>query len=544
MQRRRDLACATLLFIFGLLLQASLRLAFHADIPLGLDMDLWGFSVLDVGSGWVSSVPPAYPMLAAGLSWLSGCSNLWAAVTVSALAVAAVPPASFGFARLLGASWKRAVVVGCVAAVFPGVLPFGLMVSPDGLATLSLLAGAAAAAAFVQRVTRGRLVLFAVTMAFVSVTREHGAIAAYLGCLVAVAAPRRIESRLLALVTVLAALAFVPLVAGHPVALPGFASWSARLLLPIRDILSHTHDLTDRYPVSETDLGPLHTVVYAAVRAPESWIWVLLAGVALYRAPWAHRAAALVGVVPALAGLVVISEARHVWVVTPAAMALWLARPRATAGGRRFVLGAAALLALLAQARWVDPSSDLGRERSHADLMSVSSEIRRQLRSAHGTQEQSLAMCALSGDSGLWAGSPGAFAFCPMRQNRATNQLTAANLNTWYKGHQPPGPLWTRVEGPGFGMPVHRYMWAGPGQDRPCTDSHPHPDTPYRSAPARIAAMVPDCEIPESFVNAFLTQAGLTRAEFEAEPARELPGPTMRGGSAAPAGASQPPTDR
>ena len=502
MSRTTHTGFVAALFVLGVVVQLILRLVFEVDTPIGLDLDLWGFAVLKAGAHQEMVLPPAFPGLAALVMGAASCSNLWAAVVVSAVTVAAVPPTTFVLARLLGASVQRSLLAGGAVLVFPGIAGFGLLVRPDGMATLTLVGCAAAGVAFTKRRNLRRLLLFAVALAIASLTREHGAVAAYTGCVVAVVVPRRLSTRLISLAVVLGVLALAPLAVGHPPALPGFTTWSARLFLPIRDILQHSDDIAARYPVGEHDLGMLHTWVYALSRAPVSWAWVFIALFTLLRAPVTHRAAAMIGIVPALPGLLVISEARHVWVVVPVAVAVWLAASDGRFPGRRVVVGVAAALSILVQILWLDPPRETGRERSALGKRSLSSEISRQVENARALRRQGEAMCAMAGEVGLWSGSAGAFAFCPMRQHLASNELTVANLHSWYKGNDPPGPRWRRVRGPDFVSPLYRFLWVGPDQERPCASSQPHADTPYRAARAQPATMVPECDIPDAFLEA------------------------------------------
>ncbi len=500
MFRSLDSRLALVLLLLGLCAQGLLRWVLELELPMGLDMDMWVMAVHDAATWHEVPLFPLYPSASALLMSVTGSDGLTAAQRVSAAAVGLVPAAAFLLARVIGAGPWRALIAGLAALLFPGVVAFGVLVGPDGLTTLVLLLAAAAAALLVSRPGWASCAAFALALGLLGLVREHGVIALVLGLAVPLMAPDRATRRAAYLVIVAAVALAAPLLLGQRPALPGMTAWSARMMLPLRELIQGSSDLTDRFPVGEQDLGVLHPLVYALTRATIGWIWVLLGGLAATRAPRALRAALLVGMVPALAGLVVLSEPRHVWVVVPVCMAAWLAAPRRR-HAEAILVGL--VVVVLAQTRWVPYVAAVGRDRGWRAQYSVSSELSRLQESSEALASQGRAICALAGEGDLWSGKSKAFAFCPLRQHRASDKPTAANLHCWHAGDEPPGELWRRVNQPGIHMSIYRYLWSGPDAERPCADARPVPETPFRARQVRPARMVPACRVDPSLVEAW-----------------------------------------
>ncbi|MFH1463717.1 MAG: hypothetical protein ABIO70_04950 [Pseudomonadota bacterium] len=503
MLRRSDAIPIAILLSLAVLAQLLLRSLLDVDLPIGLDMELWGFATLNASVGGESFMHPLYPVLSSLLMQIAGMTHLDAAVVVSSLAGVLVPPATWGLARLLGATPRTALGAGLAALLFPGVLVFGSLVSADAATTLALIALAAAAAAYARTPDWRRLGLLVAALAVTSILREHGTLCAVLSVPLVLLAPERHHQRVLGLVAIAAGLVLAPLLVGAPPSLPGTAPWAGRLLVPLMDILDE-HDATlARFPVGGLDLGPFHTIAFAVTRAPVAWVWVALAYTASLRGDRALRAAMLVGVGPALAGLMVISQPRHVWVTLPICIAAWLAAPRAAGTPRRLVLASSALLLLLAQTRWI-PLENEGKQRNTwKDSYSISTEIGRFVHESGQYRRRSAAICALAGPNDLWAGDPDPFLFCPMRQTRVYQEPDAANLHTWYAGERAPCEGWRRVWHPDIHTPVFRFLWMGADRPIPCADSAPAADTPYREMPPQPATMAPPCEADAAFVVAY-----------------------------------------
>jgi hypothetical protein len=230
----------------------------------------------------------------------------------------------------------------------------------------------------------------------------------------------------------------------------------------------------------------------------------------------------MVAVGPALVGLAVISQPRHVWVTLPVCAAVWLANRYTSRRANALSWGVALALGVLSQARWIPVPEINHGERTWRDAFSVSTELVRLEHSSEVRQRSSAILCAMASPNDLWSGDPSAFTFCPLRAHRVDDEPTAANLHCWFSGEDPPSDAWRPVQVPDLTPPVYRYLWQGPDHPIPCADSAPLHTTPFRAMPIVPAVMEPPCEADATWVTAAKAALGI-------EDAPERPGRPRRG---------------
>jgi hypothetical protein len=518
--RRTDAAHLVSLTLLAVLAQVALRAAIGIRLPIGLDIDLWGLETMNAHAGVPTQLHPVYPALAAMLMRVAGIGHLAAGVWVSAAAAVLTPAATWGLARQLGAPRGAALTAGGVALLFPGTLSFGALVSADALTTLMLIGVAAATAAYARTPDLLRLGLMAGVLAVATITREHGLVCAGLAIPVVMLCPERPLHRVLGVAAITGAVLLAPLLVGQAPTLPGAAPWSGRMLVPLLDILDK-HDATlARFPVFGRTLGPFHTVAWALTGAPFAWGWVLLAYLAFLRGGRELRAGLMVAVGPALVGLAVISQPRHVWVTLPVCAAVWLANRYPTRRANTLSWAVALGLGVLALAHWIPAPARTQKERTWREAFSVGTELVRLQHSSEIRQRTSAIICAMATPHDLWSGDPSTFTFCPLRTHRVDDEPTAANLHCWFSGEQPPSDAWRQVQAADLSMPVYRYLWRGPDHPIPCGSSAPLPTTPYHALPVEPATMDPPCEADAAWVAEATAALGVDLGDPAAYPRR------------------------
>jgi hypothetical protein len=442
---------------------------------MGSDSALWGLSARDLGIQTL--VPPLYPGLVAGLHGL-GIPLVAAGWLISSLAHAALSSTVFVLARALGAATVPAAVAAGVALIHPALFEFAHQLQPDALSALFITLLALLS-------LRSERCLWAAALGGVLLfTREHGA--ALLVPLAILVWRRGSTSRERFL----------------PIALLLIAGWIG-LEAPWADRAGGALEALQATDPAELpflrELNQEDRMAYAQLihdgdRVGQlSWhasrslnlawsIWGLLILSLVLAIASARRgdteplwtALLLTGALPAL---VIWSQARHIALLAPIALALCAACWPASKGAR--ALAGLAMLGLLIpwpaqyQKSWEGQRGETLRAQNLAELGEW--------------------ICTRSPEGAFLGGFiQDVGLYCPLRRHDPDGSM--ADWRTWLVTDREPPPSelgeWTAVYGESG--PLQIYQLDPEREPRPCADAVIDPSSPHLAI-ARATGKL-DCE--------------------------------------------------
>jgi hypothetical protein len=452
---------------------ALLRLGAGLWGALGTDAPLWGLTARDLLVGAPPLVPPGYPALVAALIAL-GLPLVPAAVSVSMVAAAGVPPAVFWLARRGGASPAAAGLGAVLALLSPDVAAWAQQVQPDSLAALLtvLLAGA-----LFQARTSARAALIAAGVAgLLPLVREHGLPLAVVAGALLLHARRFGALGLLTVLLCVGPLAF----GGGP--WPWAQPWSDRSSgalavfqatgpesLPfLREL--HRGDRAAYLALVEGGdrVGQLAWHARRALSLSGDGLLIILVAVAV-AAPRGRLLGAWLPLLAAAPALVIWSQRRHVLLLLPLALAVAAAGAGASGWRRRLVVLLVLAGASPALMRWPEAIGGWRAERARAEhFAEVAGWI------AGAAAPGSALLGGVYQDIGLYARLP-----------RHDPDGSEADWLCWFVGEGPPLTVdrsgWEAVYRGSGPLAVWRKVWrAGPDlAPRPCQDGRPIGTTPH-----------------------------------------------------------------
>jgi len=459
----------------------TLGLGSQLPAPAGSDPDLWVLSALNLSVGVPSVVPPLMPTLLRPLLAF-GVPGPVAAQGLSMASHALLGGVVLAATQRLGGTLKTGLLAGLLAVALPSVAVLSVRAQPDALVALWSVGATGMAGAWVQRprpLARHRglfLVLLLVAVCGV-LLRVHGMIGALL--LVGVAGLG--GGRLFRLGRVLVGalgLHLAPLLLGLWPGLLWKLPWTRRLMATAvsGELVGLPEEVARTVSEQGTEVLSLPAqLAWVVEQAPGSWAWVatgLLAVLALARED-RRRIVLAVGVLPALPALFTWGQPRHVAVVVPVCVMVWVLAVRHHRGW--ILPGLAALGLSIVQA-----PSDWERLESEATMVD-------DLRTL-GTE-----LCEQVSPGDLGAGVRAMFLYCPLPVHLPDG--SGADWKTWAVGRRPLGPGWQRVDLGGHR--VYRLEPTRVDSARPCAASLPAADTPYFGTPDVAARLSPACDGPE-----------------------------------------------
>ncbi len=490
---RADAVYLILLTLFGFVLVMAFRTSFGtAGLALGSDPVLWGLSSKNVSVGVPSEVPPLYPSLMALLDPIRGVSVIDAGLFISFIANVAVVPATYLSGRYLGATRLIAALVCLMIPVTPGLVRFGVQISPDALTTLMLVLSVPVVGRFLVRPSWRRFAVLALYGALASLLREHGMVLMLLFAGVAALGRATLQTRAARVGVILAGVCLAPALTLHSPNLPWENPWTSRITEAVGGVekepmnpqpeiyarqVAHekAHEEGDRIGIAK------YHVWHTYWMAPVEWTWLGLGGIALLvgvqRKRWIP---AIVPVMPSLSALLVFSQARHVTVAVPVAIAVFAA----ALSGNRWLKGLGAIglvvLAVRGANNW----------KAYPNLVEM------KVSSAENSRSAGQALCELAAPGDLASGRfYDARVYCPVRHTGLVDDDVA--WNTWMVTNSSPGRGWVKMSDIfsyyGDSYAVFQYRPDLEGEDRPCHGSVAAADTPYFSAERYVAELDPPC---------------------------------------------------
>jgi hypothetical protein len=476
----------------------------HFDIfgaALGTDGMLWGMAAKHMQSGADVRVQPGFPLLISLLERLDGVSVVDAGLGSSAIAFCLLPTLVFAVSRLLGGARLWSGLAGLASVAFPPIWLFGVQVQPDAVSMLLLVLVIPVVRWFQAAPQHAlRLAGLVVFCAVIFHFREHLQMAAFLSCGLMVLATGPSWQRLARPFLVLGLLLLAPSLLIGTATSPLDAPWNARITLLAEGNKTAEQTLGD-WAIRFPDLAEEHEAAHRAddanrlrkihfqhsvTVASSGWIFVLVGLLCVPLLARRMRLAALVPLCSVLPVLAMYSEARHVYLVLPAACAVigaglsqrkwWFENPNGVAlCGSRLVLGAG-LLAVVPL---------------HHDLIvSAHDELSRQAIRARTEKAIAAAFCPHFGPDDVIVVSTAitnpAWLYCPRPQTTLrSGRVYGVDWRAWVISTVDPGTPWEAVDGVSFEMIVYTVRgkaipevyqayrmrpdlaWA----DRPCADA-------------------------------------------------------------------------
>ncbi len=476
--------------------------------PGGSDPGLWLLAVENLRAGSTPTTAPLYPGLAAALT-LVGLDAHRAALLISGLCFALLPPGSWLLARRLGAGSGGSIAAGLLGLALPSTLVFAVQIQADALTALVLLATALTATAWLRRAGWGTLAALAGCAAALSLVREHIVPMAGLMVVLALIPRGSVGVRLVRVAAVLLAIAAAPLLLGQEPGFPWQQVWfQDRVGEAARDatgvgIPRHVEQMgprmRERYEQAiragdQLAITGLH-LRRSLTLSWHAWSFVGLGLVGALLLPWRRRLALGLVLLGAAPPLLAWSQPRHIAIFAPVAAAAWFAG--LARGGRRraVVMGLVALVVVgLAQLEWREVArKQVAQARTRAELMDFGR-----------------ALCAvLEPGAVAIAGDSRKTAYCPLPRVQAA-MGTPYDWKLVWLGEMPARhPAWSSLEAAGWGPlvlerslePVYRLMPALQGEDRPCFESRPVGRASFsRFQPMQSLPLSPACPVASPVV--------------------------------------------
>jgi len=447
-------------------------------------------------------LPPLFPVV---VSWLGQdpASVVRAGGSVAGVGLVLVPPLAYALVRGLGAGAWAGLAAGLVCLGVPSLDVLGLQIQPDSWNVVGFTAAAAVSAQFLRKGTWPWALALAGVGALVPLVREQGLMVWAMLVGVSILGPGAWWARVTRPLFVLGLACVAPVVVGQGAALPWETLWFTRVGNAMGDtasgqvpgfLVEYVHE-PERYQkyleiFKNQDRGAI--LLFYAQHAWEKgrwcWAWALTG---LCAAPFLWRrndglSGALarvlppwVALAPVLANLFVYSEARHVVVAVPTAVAVLctVVRPRVIVTWFPAVLGAAWLV--------------LG-VREGAGVLSV---VQGQAIGVRDLASFGEALCSHVEEGAVGTGPAAAFLFCPLpRHSPRRDQVTAADWKTWCVDAVPRTGGWARVDIGDTHFSVWRFVPELQGDERPCRDAMPPTGIPVRTASPRAIEMSPTCD--------------------------------------------------
>ena len=325
---------SALFFVGALILIMTWRQAGHFWGAMGSDAALWGLTARDLSSGIPSHVPPGYPAIVA-LIQACGIGLVEAGWGLSSICGALLPVVVYWLAQTLGASTLASSLAAFMAVLHPMIFEWSHQIQPDAISAVLIAFTALLCQKRERRwwvaVFGGLLVLF----------REHGLALWPALAVLLWRSGVHLRERLGPLMLLLGLSWLSPLLVGQmPGVHPFDAPWSQRtggalqaLISTDPSELSFLRELPreERQAYSELVLNGqrIGQIIWHAKRSLNlAWdLWCIMAiavGLAIAALKRNHRAPLWTALLltSALPALLIWSQARHVALVIPVALAI------------------------------------------------------------------------------------------------------------------------------------------------------------------------------------------------------------------------------